>query len=167
MQILTPAVDVAGRRVLVRSDLNVPLRDGEITDRGRITASVPTIRALAEAGARVVVMAHLGRPQGERVPELSLAPVAVALAEELGRPVAFASDTVGDSARETVEALADGQVALLENLRFDPRETSKDPGERGAFADSLAELADLYVSDGFGVVHREQASVVEDRKSVV
>ena len=161
MQILTPAVDVAGRRVLVRSDLNVPLRDGEITDRGRITASVPTIRALAEAGARVVVMAHLGRPQGERVPELSLAPVAVALAEELGRPVAFASDTVGDSARETVEALADGQVALLENLRFDPRETSKDPGERGAFADSLAELADLYVSDGFGVVHREQASVVD------
>ncbi|HJA38598.1 MAG TPA: phosphoglycerate kinase [Candidatus Brevibacterium intestinigallinarum] len=161
MQILTPDLPVAGRRVLVRSDLNVPLHDGRITDRGRIIASAPTIRALAEAGARVVVTAHLGRPKGEPVPELSLAPVATALAEELGRPVAFAQDTVGESARSTVAGLADGEVALLENLRFEPGETAKDPGERAAFAQRLAELADLFVSDGFGVVHREQASVVD------
>ena len=109
MQILTPDLPVAGRRVLVRSDLNVPLHDGRITDRGRIIASAPTIRALAEAGARVVVTAHLGRPKGEPVPELSLAPVATALAEELGRPVAFAQDTVGESARSTVAGLADGE----------------------------------------------------------
>lgn len=161
MQTLTPDLPVAGRRVLVRSDLNVPLHDGRITDRGRIIASAPTIRALAEAGARVVVTAHLGRPKGEPVPELSLAPVATALAEELGRPVAFAQDTVGESARSTVAGLADGEVALLENLRFEPGETAKDPGERAAFAQRLAELADLFVSDGFGVVHREQASVVD------
>ena len=161
MQILTPDLPVAGRRVLVRSDLNVPLHDGRITDRGRIIASAPTIRALAEAGARVVVTAHLGRPKGEPVPELSLAPVATALAEELGRPVAFAQDTVGESARSTVAGLADGEVALLENLRFEPGETAKDPGERAGFAQRLAELADLFVSDGFGVVHREQASVVD------
>lgn len=161
MQILTPDLPVAGRRVLVRSDLNVPMHDGRITDRGRIIASAPTIRALAEAGARVVVTAHLGRPKGEPVPELSLAPVATALAEELGRPVAFAQDTVGESARSTVAGLADGEVALLENLRFEPGETAKDPGERAAFAQRLAELADLFVSDGFGVVHREQASVVD------
>jgi phosphoglycerate kinase len=152
---------VAGRRVLVRADLNVPLDGGRITDDGRIRASVPTIAALAERGARVVVCAHLGRPKGEPRPELSLAPVAVRLGELLDRPVAFASDTVGPVAAETVAALADGQVALLENLRFDPRETSKDEAERGAFADQLAAFADAYVGDGFGAMHRAHASVFD------
>jgi phosphoglycerate kinase len=154
-------LDVAGRRVLVRSDLNVPLKDGVITDDGRIRASVPTIEALAARGARVVVCAHLGRPKGEVRPELSLRPVADRLGELLGRPVAFASDVVGDSARAVVGALPDGGVAVLENLRFDPRETSKDDAERAAMAADLAQLADLYVSDGFGVVHRKQASVYD------
>lgn len=153
--------DVAGKRVLVRSDLNVPLQDGRITDDGRIRASIPTIRALAEAGARVVVTAHLGRPKGAPDPAYSLAPVAERLGELLGAPVAFATDTVGDSARQTVAGLADGQVALLENVRFNAGETSKDEAERGAFADSLAALADAFVSDGFGVVHRKQASVYD------
>ena len=161
MLTLNPSVDVAGRRVLVRSDLNVPMDDGRIADRGRIAASAPTIRSLAEAGARVVVIAHLGRPEGAPVPELSLAPVAEALAEEIGRCVAFATDTVGESARSAVDALADGDVVLLENLRFDPGETAKDDAERGAFAQQLAEFADLFVSDGFGVVHRKQASVFD------
>lgn len=161
MLTLTPSVDVAGRRVLVRSDLNVPLADGSIADRGRIVASAPTIRSLAEAGARVVVVAHLGRPKGEPDAALSLAPVAEALAEEVGRPVAFATDTVGASARAAVGDLADGGIVLLENLRFNPGETSKDDGERAAFARELAEFADLFVSDGFGVVHRKQASVYD------
>jgi len=154
-------LDVAGRRVLVRADLNVPLRDGVITDDGRIRASVPTIRTLAERGARVVVCAHLGRPKGAVKPELSLRPVADRLAELLGRPVAFATDVVGDSATATVAGLGDGDVALLENLRFDPRETSKDDAERAAMAADLAALADVFVSDGFGVVHRKQASVFD------
>jgi len=153
--------DVSGKRVLVRSDLNVPLKDGAISDDGRIRASVPTIRALAEAGARVVVTAHLGRPDGAPDPRYSLAPVAERLGELLGAPVAFATDTVGASAKETVGALADGQVALLENVRFNPGETSKDEDARGAFADELAALADAFVSDGFGVVHRKQASVYD------
>lgn len=157
--------DLRGKRVLVRSDLNVPLdqqADGAvITDDGRVRASVPTIRDLADAGARVVVVAHLGRPKGEPDPQYSLAPVAERLSELLGRNVAFATDTVGESARQTVAALADGDVALLENLRFDARETSKDDAERAAFADALAELADVFVSDGFGVVHRKQASVYD------
>ena len=157
---------VAGKRVLVRSALNVPLQDtpsGErsITDDGRIRASVPTIRALAEAGARVVVTAHLGRPDGAPDAKYSLAPVARRLGELLGAPVAFATDTVGSSAHETVDALADGQVALLENVRFNAGETSKDDAVRGAFADELAGLADAFVSDGFGVVHRKQASVYD------
>ncbi|WP_364517052.1 phosphoglycerate kinase [Nocardioides sp. LML1-1-1.1] len=152
---------IRGKRVLVRSDLNVPLDGSTITDDGRIRASVPTIRALAEAGARVVVTAHLGRPKGEPDPAYSLAPVAARLAELLGAPVAFATDTVGDSAQETVAALEDGQVALLENVRFNAGETSKDDAERGAFADQLAALADAFVSDGFGVVHRKQASVYD------
>lgn len=152
---------VTGRRVLVRSDLNVPLEGTTITDDGRIRASVPTIRALAEAGARVVVVAHLGRPKGEPDPAYSLAPVAARLGELLGREVAFASDTVGSSAQETVAGLADGDVALLENVRFNAGETSKDDAERGAFADELAALADAFVSDGFGVVHRKQASVYD------
>lgn len=152
---------IRGKRVLVRSDLNVPLDGSTITDDGRIRASVPTIRALADAGARVVVTAHLGRPKGEPDPAYSLSPVAARLAELLGAPVAFATDTVGDSAQETVAALEDGQVALLENVRFNAGETSKDDAERGAFADQLAALADAFVSDGFGVVHRKQASVYD------
>jgi len=153
--------DVGGKRVLVRSDLNVPLDGTTITDDGRIRASVPTIRALAEAGARVVVTAHLGRPKGAPEEKYSLRPVAVRLGELLGQDVAFATDTVGSSARETVADLADGQVAVLENVRFNAGETSKDDAERGAFADELAELADAFVSDGFGVVHRKQASVYD------
>lgn len=153
--------DVAGKRVLVRSDLNVPLDGTTITDDGRIRASVPTVRALAEAGARVVVTAHLGRPKGAPEPAYSLAPVAARLGELLGQEVAFATDTVGESAQAVVSGLADGQVAVLENVRFNPGETSKDDAERGAFADQLAELADAFVSDGFGVVHRKQASVYD------
>lgn len=161
MLTLTPSVDVAGKRVLVRSDLNVPMTGGVIGDRGRIAASAPTIRSLAEAGARVVVVAHLGRPGGTPVAELSLAPVADALAEEVGRPVAFAKDTVGESARATVAGMADGEITLLENLRFNAGETAKVAAEREAFAGQLAEFADLFVSDGFGVVHRKQASVYD------
>jgi len=154
-------LDVGGQRVLVRADLNVPLQDGRITDDGRIRASLPTLQALLDRGARVIVCAHLGRPKGEPNPEFSLAPVAERLGGLLGRPVAFASDTVGDSARQTVEALGDGEVALLENLRFNAGETSKDDAERGAFADQLAALADLYVGDGFGAMHRKHASVYD------
>lgn len=153
--------DVAGKRVLVRSDLNVPLDGTTITDDGRIRASVPTIRALAEAGAKVVVTAHLGRPKGVPEERYSLRPVAARLGELLGRGVAFAEDTVGESAQAVVGGLGDGQVALLENVRFNAGETSKDDEERGAFADQLAALADAFVSDGFGVVHRKQASVYD------
>jgi phosphoglycerate kinase len=152
---------VRGRRVLVRSDLNVPLDGATITDDGRIRASVPTIKRLSDAGARVIVCAHLGRPKGAPEAKYSLKPVADRLAELLGRPVAFATDTVGDSAHLTAAALNDGDVALLENLRFNAGETSKDEAERGAFADQLSSLAELYVSDGFGVVHRKQASVYD------
>jgi phosphoglycerate kinase len=153
--------DLRGRRVLVRSDLNVPLDGTVITDDGRIRASLPTIQSLATAGARVVVMAHLGRPSGAPEERYSLAPVAARLGELLGSPVAFAADTVGASARDCVASLADGQVALLENVRFNAGETSKDDAERGAFADQLAALGDAFVSDGFGVVHRKQASVYD------
>ena len=153
--------DLRGKRVLVRSDLNVPLEGTTITDDGRIRASVPTIRELAAAGARVVVTAHLGRPKGSPEERYSLRPVAARLGELLGAEVAFATDTVGDAAHATVDGLADGQVALLENVRFNVGETSKDAVERGAFADQLAALADAFVSDGFGVVHRKQASVYD------
>jgi phosphoglycerate kinase len=153
--------DVRGKRVLVRSDLNVPLDGTAITDDGRIRASVPTITRLADAGARVVVVAHLGRPKGAPEEKYSLRPVSARLGELLGREVRFATDTVGPSAREVVSRLADGDVALLENLRFNAAETSKSDEERGAFADELASLADVYVSDGFGVVHRKQASVYD------
>jgi phosphoglycerate kinase len=153
--------DLRGKRVLVRSDLNVPIEDGVIGDEGRIRASVPTINRLREAGARVVVMAHLGRPKGEPDPKYSLAPVSARLGELLGTPVSMAEDTVGDSAHATVDGLGDGDVALLENVRFNPGETSKADGERGAFADALADLGDAFVSDGFGVVHRKQASVYD------
>jgi phosphoglycerate kinase len=154
-------LEVAGRRVLVRADLNVPLDGARITDDGRIRASVPTIKALADRGARVVVCSHLGRPKGAPAPGLSLAPVAARLGELLGAPVAFAPDTVGEGARQAVAELRDGQVALLENLRFNPGETSKDDAERGAFADQLAALADAYAGDGFGAVHRKHASVYD------
>ncbi len=150
-----------GKRVLVRSDLNVPLDGSRITDDGRVRASVPTIKDLSGAGARVVVAAHLGRPKGEPEDRYSLRPVATRLGELLGRDVAFAADTVGPSAHETVDGLQDGDVALLENVRFNPGETSKDDDQRGAFADELAQLADAFVSDGFGVVHRKQASVYD------
>jgi phosphoglycerate kinase len=153
--------DLRGKRVLVRSDLNVPLDGDVITDDGRIRASVPTISKLAEKGARVAVTAHLGRPKGSPDPKYSLAPVAYRLGELLGQEVAFATDTVGDSALATVDALEDGQVAVLENVRFNEGETSKDDAVRSAFADQLAALADVFVSDGFGVVHRKQASVYD------
>jgi phosphoglycerate kinase len=161
MRLIDDLGDLRGKRVLVRSDLNVPLEGTTITDDGRIRASVPTLKKLVDAGARVVVTAHLGRPKGAPDPAYSLAPVAARLGELLGQDVAFATDTVGESARSTVEALADGQVAVLENVRFNAGETSKDDAERGAFADQLAALADVFVSDGFGVVHRKQASVYD------
>ncbi|MFD4137904.1 phosphoglycerate kinase [Streptomyces sp. NBC_00390] len=152
---------VAGKRVFVRADLNVPLDGTTITDDGRIRAVRPTIAKLAEAGARVVVASHLGRPKGAPDPAFSLAPAAKRLGELLGAEVAFATDTVGDSATSVVAALADGQVAVVENLRFNAGETSKDDAERGAFADQLAALADVYVGDGFGAVHRKHASVFD------
>ncbi|WP_046775378.1 phosphoglycerate kinase [Streptomyces yangpuensis] len=155
------AEGVKGKRVFVRADLNVPLAEGTITDDGRIRAVQPTIEKLAEAGARVVVASHLGRPKGAPDPAFSLAPAAARLGELLGTGVAFATDTVGSSAKETVAALTDGQVAVIENLRFNAGETSKDDAERGAFADQLAELADVYVGDGFGAVHRKHASVFD------
>ncbi|WP_043653405.1 phosphoglycerate kinase [Nocardia thailandica] len=159
---------VEGRGVLVRSDLNVPLDDnGEITDAGRIVASVPTISALVEAGAKVVVMAHLGRPKGEPDPKYSLAPVAKKLAELLGRNVQLAGDVVGYDALSRSEGLTDGDVLLLENVRFDARETSKDDAERTKLAQAFVELVGddgAFVSDGFGVVHRAQASVYDVAK---
>ena len=153
--------DLQGKRVLVRSDLNVPLEGTTITDDGRIRASVPTITALSEAGARVIVCAHLGRPKGTPEEKYSLAPVAARLGELLGREVTFATDTVGESARAAVEGASDGDVVLLENLRFNAGETAKSAQERADFAGKLAGLADAFVSDGFGVVHREQASVFD------
>ena len=163
------AEGVSGRAVLVRSDLNVPLDfdaggAGQITDPGRITASVPTLQALVDAGAKVVVTAHLGRPKDGPDPKLSLAPVAAALGEQLSRHVQLAGDVVGTDALARAEGLTDGDVLLLENIRFDPRETSKDDGERLALAKKLAELVSpggAFVSDGFGVVHRKQASVYD------
>ncbi|WP_404432603.1 phosphoglycerate kinase [Microbacterium lacus] len=152
---------LAGKRVIVRCDLNVPLKDGAITDDGRVRASLPTLNALIAQGARLVICSHLGRPDGAPDAKYSLAPVAQRLSELLGKPVAFARDTVGESANEAVAALADGDVAVIENLRFNPGETAKDDAERGAFAGQLAELGDALVSDGFGVVHRKQASVYE------
>ncbi|AHD19661.1 phosphoglycerate kinase [Rhodococcus pyridinivorans] len=155
---------VEGRGVLVRSDLNVPLDGDTITDAGRILASAPTIRTLAEAGAKVVVTAHLGRPKGEPDPKYSLAPVAAKLGEVLDRNVQLASDVVGQDALARSEGLTDGDILLLENVRFDARETSKDDAERLAFARELVELVGddgAFVSDGFGVVHRKQASVYD------
>ena len=158
--------DLRGKRVLVRSDFNVPLKDGAITDDGRIRAALPTLKTLAGAGAKVVVLAHLGRPKGKVDPAFSLAPVAARLAELSGLKVTLASDTVGDSARQTVASLGEGEVALLENVRFDARETSKVDAEREELAREYAKLGDAFVSDGFGVVHRKQASVYDIAKLV-
>jgi phosphoglycerate kinase len=158
------AEGVAGRRVLVRADLNVPFekdKPGVIADDGRIRAVLPTIEALRDAGAAVIVMSHLGRPKGAPDPKYTLAPVAARFGELLGSPVVFAEDTVGESARAAVDALGDGQVLLLENLRFNAGETSKDEAERGAFADQLAAFAEAYVDDAFGAVHRKHASVFD------
>ena len=152
---------LAGKVVLVRCDLNVPLKDGAITDDGRVRASLPTINALIHAGARVVIVSHLGRPEGSPDDKYSLAPVAQRLSELLGKSVTFAKDTVGSAAEAAIEGLSDGDVALLENLRFNAGEASKDEAERLAFAQKLADLGDAFVSDGFGVVHRKQASVYE------
>ncbi|GLX48098.1 phosphoglycerate kinase [Streptomyces hygroscopicus subsp. hygroscopicus] len=152
---------VSGKRVFVRADLNVPLADGTITDDGRIRAVLPTVKALADAGAKVIVASHLGRPKGAPDPAFSLLPAAERLGELLGAPVAFAQDTVGPAAHEAVDGLQPGQVAVIENLRFNPGETSKDDAERGEFADRLAALADVYVGDGFGAVHRRHASVYD------
>lgn len=158
--------DLSGKRVLVRCDLNVPLDNGQITDDGRIRASLATLNSLLTIGARVVVVSHLGRPKGAPEAKYSLAPVAVRLSELLGKPVVFASDTVGPSANAAVGALEEGGIVLLENLRFNPEETSKDEAERAAFAAKLAAFADAFVSDGFGVVHRKQASVYELAKAL-
>jgi phosphoglycerate kinase len=155
---------VSGRRVLVRADLNVPFDKKEptvITDDGRIRAVLPTVVALRDAGAKVIVCSHLGRPKGAPDPKYTLAPVATRFGELLGTPVVFAEDTVGESARAAADALLGGQVLLLENLRFNAGETSKDDAERGSFADRLAALAEAYVDDAFGAVHRKHASVYD------
>jgi phosphoglycerate kinase len=152
---------VAGKRVLVRTDLNVPLEAGRVADDGRIRASLPTLTALLNRDAEVIVCAHLGRPGGKPDPKYSLAPIAARLGELLGRRVELASDTTGPSARAAVAALRPGGLIILENLRFNAAETSKDDAERGLFADRLAQLADLYVADGFGAVHRKHASVYD------
>ncbi|MFK4113666.1 phosphoglycerate kinase [Microbacterium sp. NPDC006705] len=152
---------LAGKRVIVRVDFNVPLKDGVITDDGRVRAALPTIDHLIGQGARVIACSHLGRPDGSPDPKYSLEPVAQRLSELLGKPVAFAGDTVGESAQQVVSSLGDGDVAVIENLRFNAGETAKDETERRAFAEQLAALGDVLVSDGFGVVHRKQASVYD------
>ncbi|MDL5350065.1 phosphoglycerate kinase [Microbacterium sp. zg-YB36] len=152
---------LAGKRVIVRADFNVPLKDGVITDDGRVRAALPTLNHLINQGARVIACSHLGRPAGAPDDKYTLAPVAQRLSELLGKPVAFARDTVGPSAHDAVAALEDGDVAIIENLRFNPGETAKDDAARRAFAEELAELGDVLVSDGFGVVHRKQASVYD------
>lgn len=158
MKTLKDLGDLQGKRVLVRADFNVPLNGTTITDDGRIRAALPTITTLRNEGAKVIVMAHLGRPKGKVVPELSLAPVAARLGELLGTTVPLASDTYGPSAHATVDAMSDGDVVLLENVRFNPEETSKDDTVRAAYAKKIAELGEVFVSDGFGVVHRAQGS---------
>lgn len=161
MRTLESLGDLRSKTVVIRCDLNVPLKDGTITDDGRIRASLTTIRELREAGARLVLISHLGRPNGEPDARYSLHPVAVRMAELLGSPVGFVGETVGETASAAVAALRDGEVLLLENLRFNAGETAKDGVERRAFAERLAAFGDAFVSDGFGVVHRKQASVYE------
>lgn len=154
-------LDVAGKRVFLRCDLNVPLKEGKITDDGRIRASLPTINSLLEKGASIVIAAHLGRPKGEAKPELSLAPIAVRLAELLGKPVQFAGAITGSDVTAKASALAAGEILMLENIRFSAAETSKDETERAVLAKELALLADFYIGDGFGAVHRKHASVFD------
>ncbi|MEN9962428.1 MAG: hypothetical protein RIS66_841 [Actinomycetota bacterium] len=166
MRKLSDLPNLDGKRVVIRCDLNVPLDGTRITDDGRIIASVPTIKYLVDQGAKVVVISHLGRPEGAPEAKYSLEPAAKRLGELLGQPVFFASDTVGSEARGAVRALARGGVVVLENLRFNPGETSKDAAEREAFAAKLAEFGDFFISDGFGVVHRKQASVYELAKAL-
>lgn len=166
MRKLSDLPNLDGKRVIVRCDLNVPLDGTRITDDGRIVASVPTIKYLVDQGAKVVVISHLGRPEGAPEAKYSLEPAAKRLGELLGQPVFFASDTVGSEARGAVKALDNGGVVVLENLRFNPGETSKDAAEREAFAAKLAEFGDFFISDGFGVVHRKQASVYELAKAL-
>ncbi len=166
MRTLASLPNLDGKRVIIRCDLNVPLDGDRITDDGRIVASVPTIKALQAQGASVIVISHLGRPDGSPDPKYSLAPAAKRLGELLEQDVFFATDTVGSEARGVAKALTAGGVAVLENLRFNAAETSKDEAERAAFAAELADFADFYVSDGFGVVHRKQASVYELAKAL-
>ena len=166
LRTLDSAGDLTSKRVILRCDLNVPISDGVITDDGRIRASIPTIKRLVEAGARVVVCSHLGRPEGEPNPKYSLELVAERLEVLLGQPVVFAADTIGVQATAAVKMLEDGGVAVIENLRFNGGETSKDDSEREEFAKSLADLGEILVSDGFGVVHRKQASVYELAKLI-
>jgi phosphoglycerate kinase len=166
MKTIADLGDLRGKRVLVRSDFNVPLDGQTITDDGRIRAALPTLKGLVDAGAKIIITAHLGRPKGAPEAKYSLAPVATRLEELLGAKVTLAQDTVGESAKATVSALGDGEVALLENIRYDARETSKVDEERASLAADLAELADFFVSDGFGVVHRKQASVYDIAKAV-
>ena len=154
-------LDVQGKRVFLRCDLNVPIKGGVITDDGRIRASLPTMSALLEKGASLVIAAHLGRPKGEAKAELSLAPIAERLSQLLERPVKFIGEVIGESVQEAADALQPGEILLLENIRFISAETSKDESERSAFADQLAKLADVYVGDGFGAVHRKHASVFD------
>ena len=161
MRTLSNLGDLAGKRVLLRCDFNVPMDSGTIADDGRIRAALPTIQKLLELGASVLICSHLGRPEGMINKEFTLAPVAAKLGELLGQKVVFANDTVGEEAKAVADALAPGDVAVLENLRFEDSETSKDPDIRKAFASELAALADVFVSDGFGVVHRKHASVYE------
>ena len=157
--------DLTGKRVVVRCDFNVPLDgDRNITDDGRIRAALPTLNELRDAGARIVILAHLGRPKGEPDPKFSLAPVAVRLGELLGARVKLATDVVGPSAKATVESLADGEVALLENVRFEAGEKSKDEAARKELAEKYAAFGDFFVSNGFGVVHRKEASVYDIAK---
>ncbi|MDO5694644.1 MAG: phosphoglycerate kinase, partial [Aeriscardovia aeriphila] len=158
MKTLKDLGDLSGKRVLVRADFNVPLDGTKITDDGRIRAALPTLTELHNEGAKVIVMAHLGRPKGQVVPELSLAPVAARLGELMGVNVVLAHDTYGEDAQSKVAAMKDGDVVLLENVRFNPEETSKDEAVRHEYAEKLAKLADVFVSDGFGVVHRAQGS---------
>lgn len=166
LRTLASLPNLQGKRVIIRCDLNVPLKGSVITDDGRIVASVPTIKHLVDQGAKVIVISHLGRPDGAPDPQYSLEPAAKRLGELLGQPVLFANDTVGADAKGAVKALDNGGVAVLENLRFNAAETSKDAGEREAFAAELADLGDFFVSDGFGVVHRKQASVYELAKAL-
>ena len=161
MKTVSQLGDLRGKRVVIRCDFNVPLNGTIITDDGRIRAALPTLRALLGAGARVTALAHLGRPKGRIDPAFSLAPVAARLGELLGQDVKFAADTVGPSAQATSVSLADGEIALVENVRFEPGETSKDDAERGALAAEYARFGEIFVSDGFGVVHRKQASVYD------